>query len=120
MRALLTLLLLVVSSSAAAGYDLHITRKSFWANESGPVITFDEWNAYVRSDRQISHDPQNTEHDFLVKLPGETFPVWYNPSLGEIYTKNPTEAARQKLIEISRKLKANVQGDDGEFYPSKP
>lgn len=118
MRPFFALALLLVSSIAVAGYDLHITRKNFWADASGPAITFDEWKAYVRSDSQVAHDDRNTEHDFIVRFPGGQFPIWYNPSLGEIYTKNPNEAAIQKLIEISRRLKAKVQGDDGEFYPA--
>lgn len=120
MRLFFALALWLVSSAALAGYDLHITRKQFWADKSGPTITFAEWKSYVRSDTQVVHDGRNTEHDFIVRLPGETFPIWYNPSLGEIYTKNPTEGAIKKLIDISRKLKAKVQGDDGEFYPVKP
>jgi len=120
MRFFFALILLLVSSIAVAGYDLHITRKNFWADESGQKITFAEWKNYVRSDKQVAHDGRNSEHDFIVRLPGGTFPIWYNPSRGEIYTKNPTEAAIQKLIEISRKLKAQVQGDDGELYPTKP
>lgn len=120
MRLFFALALWIVSSVAIAGYDVHITRKKFWADESGPAISFAEWKSYVRSDREVVHDDHNTEHDFIVRLPSGAFPIWYNPSLGEIYTKNPTEAAIQKLIDISRKLKAKVQGDDGEFYPVKP
>lgn len=117
---ILAIALLLVSTTAFAGYDLHVTRKEFWANESGPKITFVEWKAYVRSDRQIARDIKNGEEDFLVSLSKETFPVWYNSELGEIYTKNPSKNAIRKFIEIAKKLKAKVQGDDGELYPAKP
>jgi hypothetical protein len=43
-----------------------------------------------------------------------------NPRFGELTTKNPSEAAIKKLIEMSKNLKARVQGDDGETYPLKP
>ena len=117
---ILAIALLFVSTAAFAGYDLHVTRKESWADESGPKITFVEWKAYVRSDHQISRDTMNREEDFLVSLPKETFPVWYDVEFGEIYTKNPSKNAIRKLSEIAKKLKAKVQGDDGELYPAKP
>jgi len=92
MRSLL-LAALFVSTSAYAGYDLHITRKMFWADESGPRISLDEWLRYAETDHQIAQDSQNGEEDFLVSLPKETFPIWYRRDLGEIYTKNPSKDA---------------------------
>ncbi|MDN7181440.1 hypothetical protein M0D69_26250 [Caballeronia sp. SEWSISQ10-4 2] len=120
MRTLIVLLLSLASTLAVAGYDIHITRKSFWADDSGPKITFDQCQAYVHTDPQVVRDPANSPQDFLVSLPGESFPLWYNAQLGELYTKDPTDTAIRKLEDIARSLHARVQGDDGEFYPSKP
>ncbi len=98
------------------GYDLHITRKEFWADETGPAILKKDWDQYVNSDPEISQDTNNTEDDYLVKESGELWPIWWNPDLNEIYTKNPSESAIRKLKQIAEKLNAQVQGDDGEIY----
>jgi len=120
MRLFIVLLFLLGSVSAFAGYDIHITRKPFWADEAGPRITFEQWQAYVRSDPQITRDQTNSPEDFMVAIPGESFPIWYNAQSGEVYTKSPSDGAIRKLEEIARSLGASVQGDDGEFYPPRP
>ena len=120
MRLLVGLLLLVLAKFAFAGYDLHLTRKAHWADERGPKVTLAEWRAYVKGDKQIVRDANNSENDFLVTVGGEVFPLCFEPSLGELRTKNPSPVALKKLIEISKKLKVKVQGDDGEFYPQQP
>ena len=98
------------------GYDLHITRKEFWADEYGQTISKSEWDQYVVSDPDIVQDTNNTEDDYLVTDSGEVWPIWWRPDLKEIYTKNPSEAAIRKLKQIAEKLNAQVQGDDGELY----
>ncbi|WP_095100878.1 hypothetical protein [Pseudomonas sp. Irchel 3A5] len=118
MRTFISLMLLFASASALAGYDIHITRKPFWADESGPIITFEQWKAYLSTDPQVVRDTANSPEDFMVSIPGESFPLWYNPELGELYTKNPSDEAITKLREISRDLDAKLQGDDGEFMDS--
>jgi len=120
MRFVAAFLLILFSNLAFAGYDLHITRKPHWADEVGPKIAISEWHEYLKRDRQLSRDKQNSENDFVVSLPNESFPIWFDPKLGELTTKNPSEAAIKKLIEMSKNLKARVQGDDGETYPRKP
>ncbi|MCQ2032291.1 hypothetical protein [Stutzerimonas zhaodongensis] len=75
---------------------------------------------YVKTDSQIQRDDENSTDDFLVSQELEQFPIWYNPELCEIYTKNPSENAINKLIKISEVLGARVQGDDGESYPLTP
>jgi len=120
MRVLIASVLLLLSTLAYAGYDAHITRKAEWSSQSGPRITFAEWQAYVLTDAQVKRDPLNTENDFLVQLPGESFPLWFEPGLGELRTKDPSDHALLKLIQIAKQLHARVQGDDGEFYPPNP
>ena len=111
------LLLMVSTFSALAGYDIHVTRKPFWADESGPRITFEQWQAYVLTDPQVVKDSANGPEDFMVLISEESFPIWYRSDLGEVYTKDPSEQAIRKLEEIARALGASVQGDDGESYP---
>ena len=38
------------------GYDVHITRKGNWFDESGPKIDIDEWKALVLSDPDMRLD----------------------------------------------------------------
>ena len=38
------------------GYDLHITRRKDWADESGPEITAEEWLSYIATDRSLRLD----------------------------------------------------------------
>lgn len=99
------------------GYDLHITRKESWADPDGPVLTLDEWLHYVASDKEISRDADNSEHDFLFTRGAFTAPLWWRPDLGEIYTKNPDDLLIEKMVEIAKRLKARVLGDDDEEYP---
>ncbi len=111
------LILLALSKNALAGYDLHVTRKEYWADKGGAVITYTEWQSYVQRDGAIQKDSQNSEYDFIVMTNGDSFPIWYNPRLGELSTKNPSDVAIEKLKQIANELKAKVQGDDGELYP---
>jgi len=120
MRVVVALLAFMASSLAYAGYDVHVTRKSFWAEASGPRITLEQWKAYVQSDRQVVNDPANGPTDFLVTVRGAAFPLWYNAELGELYTNDPTDEAVRKLEDIARAMRARVQGDDGESYPAQP
>lgn len=99
-----------------AGYDLHISRKEFWADGSSRKIEPEEWESYLKADPQVIQDSSNSSGDFIANIPGESFPLWYDSDLGEIFTKNPTDRAIKKLKEIARDLGARVQGDDGEFY----
>ena len=75
------------------GYDLHITKKEFWADENGPVLKKEEWEKYVASDPEVIRDENNSVNDYLVKDLEGDWPIWWEPDVGEIYTKNPTEAA---------------------------
>lgn len=120
MRTLISVLLLAISTFAVAGYDLHISRKAFWSDDFGPKITFEEWQEYLKTDPQVIRDVANSPQDFIVLMPGESFPLWYRADIGELFTKNPTDRAITKLEEIAHRLNARVQGDDGEFYPAAP
>ena len=97
------------------GYDIHVTRAEFWAENEGHEISLDEWLRYVESDSEVQRDPQNSPTDFLfLAHPKEPWPLWWQS--GDVFTKNPDKATVQKMIEIAQKLGARVQGDDGEFY----
>ena len=77
------------------GYDLHITRRSIWSDESGPAISEEEWLAYVGGDgdlRALTWDR------------------------GDVYVKNPDPRLFSKMVAAAVALGATVQGDDGESY----
>ena len=103
-------------SCEAMGWELHITKKEYWADEDGPSISKSEWVKYVQSDPQIVQDSANTEDDYLFKIDTEEWPLWWNPDLGEIYTKNPNDSAIIKFKSIAKSLDAQVQDDEGELY----
>jgi hypothetical protein len=120
MCVIVAMLALVSSELAWAGYDVHITRKEFWADTAGERITLEQWKAYIKADPQVMSDRENGPTDFLITIRGTTFPLWYNAKLGELYTKDPTDEAVHKLEDIARAMRAKVQGDDGELYPAEP
>ncbi|HWP39921.1 MAG TPA: hypothetical protein VNL70_03265 [Tepidisphaeraceae bacterium] len=47
------------------GYDLHITRRSQWADDDGPQITLEAWKACVESDAEVRPDGDNGPTHFL-------------------------------------------------------
>jgi hypothetical protein len=107
------------------GYDLHITRApEVWESELHP-ITPEEWLRVVEDDPSlclVGADPKLNRSGFR----GPYFAIWSGPSehkipwlnwlRGRVYSKNPDEALIKKLVEIAKRLKARVIGDDGEVY----
>ncbi|RYY76278.1 MAG: hypothetical protein EOO52_01835 [Gammaproteobacteria bacterium] len=100
------------------GYDLHITRKDCWAEEEDErSISLAEWQSVVDNDPEIILDPENPHEDYYIYIrDAGNWPLWFNPRLGNIYTKNPPEDVIQKIIKLAKTLRARVQGDDQEFY----
>lgn len=101
------------------GYDVHITRKKHWADDTGPEISLLEWVTYITSDRELHADrenpsPENAVYDG-VKGP---WPLWWHR--GEVRTKNPTPEVIGKMVGIARALRAGVMGDEGEKYELDP
>jgi hypothetical protein len=101
------------------GYDLHITRAEHWAENEGCPITYAEWLAIVEADPELRSCPEN----------GPDFAIWIDPQTGadkgwlgwfdgDIYSKYPDPALLGKMLELAAKLRAKVQGDDGEPYRS--
>jgi hypothetical protein len=97
------------------GYDLHITRKAFWAAPEGDQISLDEWNRYVAGDPDINPDAEFAgPHRFVVGSGSEGWTLHWRR--GEIAVKNPSKAQIAKLVQIAKALGAKVRGDDNEVY----
>jgi hypothetical protein len=100
------------------GYDLHITRKDFWADpDDERSISLSEWKAYVESDSEITQDSENPgEENYLFIRATENWSLWFDSELGEIYTKNPESDVIKKMVRIANYFGATVRGDDDEVY----
>lgn len=97
------------------GYDLHITRRSDWA-DTGNDISAEEWLNYIRGDPELTLASRNGAYHAVWDGPPEDAEPWLDWSQGQIYSKNPDAPLINKMISIAEKLKATVQGDDGEIY----
>jgi len=115
------------------GYDLHITRKKNWDGfdrEHGREISLDEWIAVVNADPDLRIEGYvnrrlRDESVFRQPLAAWTAYSKYRPddpgpalelSGGNVDAKNPDREFRCKMWRLAQRLKAKVQGDDGEFY----
>ena len=116
------------------GYDIHITRKEFWADEDDPnSISLDEWKDFLKTqpDMRLDNFAEATLEDgSVLRQENEGIAVWtsysgngmdgnfawFNYSDGEIRVKNPDDEILTKLCSIAKQLNAFAQGDEGEFY----
>lgn len=98
------------------GYDVHITRADDWSLNEGAWITAKEWLDVVRVDAelQLITDSEPYPAQWLHELSGED--VCFEWKEGNIFVKNPTKEAIIKLEVLANRLRAKVQGDDGELY----
>ncbi len=94
------------------GYDIHITRRAHWADESAKAIAVEAWHDVARGDPSLRHAPENGDAFYAS---AET-DAWFDFADGNVFTKNPDEATFAKAHELTARLRAKVQGDDGEVY----
>lgn len=102
------------------GYDLHITRRSDWFDDSsGPAISREEFDRVVGADQRFAPDA-GLGDGFAVwrgssakAAPDASWLCWEN---GEVLSKNPDVAFTKVMVAIASGLGARVQGDDGELY----
>lgn len=78
------------------GYDLHITRSEFWANNDENQISAQEWLEIVKDDPELIPSPEHGEY-FVIWRGTSSYPeTWFNWKDGNIYTKNPDRATLLK------------------------
>jgi hypothetical protein len=98
-------------------YDLHITRRQYWASEDGPSIGLAEWAQYVAMDPDVVPDPQNNEEDYIYSgHPTSPWPILW--SRGDLLVGSADDAMLAKALAIAARLDARVLGDDDEQYLS--
>jgi hypothetical protein len=98
------------------GYDLHITRAKYHFQNEGAWITAEEWLRYVEEDPELELAGYNGDYFALWNGKTESPDPWLDWSEGNIYTKFPEDPLIDKMVEIAKRLNAQVQGDDGEIY----
>lgn len=100
------------------GYDLHITRAEFWAENDDDYISAEEWLDLVETDAELSLNTDNGPYFAMWSGPSEYDEPWFNWWEGNVYSKFPDPKMLEKMLQIADKLDARVQGDDGEIYES--
>ena len=100
------------------GYNLHIVRGPDYREKVAHQITAKEWQRYVASDPELTLAGYNGPHFALWSGRSKYPEPWIDWERGAIYSKSPDEPIIAKMLEIARRLKAQVRGDDGEVYTS--
>lgn len=98
------------------GYELHITRAKFWAENEGHRITRAEWLRLIEEDAELTIDKHNGPLFAEWGPQRPHYSPWFDWSEGNIHTKNPDRKTLAKMLQIANLLGASVQGDEGEIY----
>jgi len=100
------------------GYELHITRAEFWAENVGQSISSEEWLRLVEQDPELTIDEQNGPLFVYWGPVSREYSPWFDWSGGNVHTKNADRNTLAKMLQIAASLGAVVQGDEGEVYTS--
>lgn len=119
------------------GYNLHISRRRFWAEPVADDIAYEEWRLLAESDPEFEVRGETTWDLGKTLIEGDTGPgpteeklVTYHcygftnsphyPSFdyhdGRVDVRGPDDLTFRKIFEVARRLGAVVQGDEGEYY----
>lgn len=107
------------------GYDLYVTRAKSWLEREESPIPRSEWDKVVAADPELEVSAvdfyqrkvkRKTERIYPViwTKHRDRVPLWFID--GAIETKNPDEATVKKMVQIAKKLKARVIGEENEEY----
>lgn len=96
-------------------YQLHITRREFWADPGGDIAP-EEWRAVVGEDPELAPRPDR----------GPCAAEWMGPSarpesildweFGNVVAADPDRPLIDKMVGLAARLDARVQGVNGELY----
>lgn len=98
------------------GYDVHITRAEYWANNEDRQIALDEWLQFIQSDPELIPMPENGKYFVIWRSTTKHPEMWFDWNDGNITTKYPDKATLRKMLQIATTFNAIIQGDDGEVY----
>ena len=114
------------------GYELHIVRQVDYDDEEEESdISLHEWLEYVSTDKELE-----LKNGYTLNIPGvesnwqnspgfcewsihkreDASIPWFDYGSGCISSKFPDDKMIEKMIKISKVLKARVRGDDYEYY----
>ena len=100
------------------GYDLHITRAEFWAENEGQAISAEEWLQIVSDDESLTIEAVNGPCFAVFSARAGDATRWLDWRDGNVYTKNPDRMTLEKMLAVAEALGGRVLGDDGEHYKS--
>ncbi len=97
-------------------YNLYISRKEYWGNEDGEDIKKEEFDECIKNENieKVSDDEYIWKSAFGDQREEPSF--WYEEEFGSITAKNPEPETIKLMCILAKKLKAEVQGEDGEIY----
>ncbi|WP_186764622.1 hypothetical protein [Comamonas flocculans] len=115
------------------GYEVHITRKQDPLVKDGPVISMEDWDAYLSCDADMRLDGYaevNIQGGEALRMEAEGLAVWTAYSghdvngnmawfyfdCGAITVRNPDAEIFRKMFSIAQALDARVLGEEGEEY----
>ena len=103
-------------ASWIVGYEFYVTRADHWS-DGKPEIPKEEWLDLVVHAPELSlagyHGPYFALWSGDSKYGAD---AWFNWKRGQVHTKNPDPPMIVKALQIAERLRARVQGDDGEIY----
>jgi hypothetical protein len=111
-------------------YRVHITRADRWSESDSHPITLEEWIAHARSDPELRFEGGAAEvasprgEKIRMQDPGRTLwscprigaSVWFHCRGGKVSVRSPDRNTLMKMFQIATRLRARVQGDEGETY----
>jgi hypothetical protein len=98
------------------GYDLHITRALWWVQHARYPILAQEVLDLVRREADLTvSDGPRARPDYFSIMVGDG-DDWLIFSESQLYTKNPGNLLKRRMIEVGAALDAWVLGDDPELY----
>ena len=100
------------------GYELHITRAGNWAENQDDYIQAEEWLSLIETDAELTLNIRNGPYFAMWSGTSEYDQPWFDWSEGNIHAKYPDQMMLGKMLQIADKLRAKVQGDEGEEYKS--
>jgi len=97
------------------GYELHITRKAFWADQ-GDDIREEEWREAIAADSELELRPDKGPNAAMWKGTSTRAEPLLDWAFGNVVASDPDRAFIDKMVGVAARLDARVQGVNGEFY----